>query len=201
MPMRRGLPASGVGTADTRHALEIVTARREPVAELLDTLKTVPAVDGGVPEKTSIASRRKTPKKSPGRCGSSKNWTCSRILAAAEAAPTGRNELDYRYTTRSLVEVLQEPRSDSAISISAPEARKTAHSAHCSCCSTRSVDNPATARSACFRLAAHRFFDSTRIRGELVAIGIAVVFVQDDSAESEDIGPHESHTEVRDSLC
>ena len=42
------MSALGVGTADTRDALEIVTARREPVAELLDTLKTVAAVGGGV---------------------------------------------------------------------------------------------------------------------------------------------------------
>jgi len=42
------VPTLGVGAADTRHALEIVTARREPVAELPDTLKTVPAVGGGV---------------------------------------------------------------------------------------------------------------------------------------------------------
>lgn len=86
------------------------------------------------------------------------DWMGSRILAAAEAAPTGWdalvagcgeflrksqqrgyqqviltdapallgiatwNELDYRYTTRSLVEVLQELRSDNAIAISDPEA-------------------------------------------------------------------------------
>ena len=42
------MSALGVGTADTRDAFEIVTARREPLADLPDTLKTVPAVGGGV---------------------------------------------------------------------------------------------------------------------------------------------------------
>ena len=41
-------PALGVGAADTRHAFEIVASRRESITELLDTLKTVPAVGGGV---------------------------------------------------------------------------------------------------------------------------------------------------------
>jgi len=42
------MSALGGGTADTRDALEIVTARREPVAELLDTLKAVSTVGGRV---------------------------------------------------------------------------------------------------------------------------------------------------------
>ena len=42
------VPTFRVGTTDSGHALEIVTARSEPVAELLDTLKAVPTVGGGV---------------------------------------------------------------------------------------------------------------------------------------------------------
>jgi hypothetical protein len=42
------MTAFGVGTADTRHALEIVGAGAKPLAELLDALKAVPAVRGGV---------------------------------------------------------------------------------------------------------------------------------------------------------
>ena len=42
------MAAFGVGTTDTRHALEIVTARREPLAELLDTLQAVSTVGGRV---------------------------------------------------------------------------------------------------------------------------------------------------------
>ncbi|WP_146049499.1 hypothetical protein [Alkalispirochaeta sphaeroplastigenens] len=41
-------PTLGVGAADTRHALEIVTAGAKPLPDLLDTLKAVPAVGGGV---------------------------------------------------------------------------------------------------------------------------------------------------------
>ena len=37
-----------IGTMDTRDALEIVAARREAFAQLLDTFKAVPAVGGGV---------------------------------------------------------------------------------------------------------------------------------------------------------
>ena len=37
-----------VGTADPRHTLQIVAARREPVTELLDALKAEHAVGGGV---------------------------------------------------------------------------------------------------------------------------------------------------------
>jgi hypothetical protein len=40
--------ALGVGTANPRHALEIVAARRESLAELPDALKTIPAVGCGV---------------------------------------------------------------------------------------------------------------------------------------------------------
>jgi hypothetical protein len=36
--------ALGVGTANPRHALEIVAARRKALAQLLDALKAVPAV-------------------------------------------------------------------------------------------------------------------------------------------------------------
>ena len=38
----------GVGTAYPRHALEIVAARRKALAQLLDTLKAIPAVGGSV---------------------------------------------------------------------------------------------------------------------------------------------------------
>ena len=40
--------AFGIGTAYPRDALEIVAARREALAQLLDTLEAVPAVGGGV---------------------------------------------------------------------------------------------------------------------------------------------------------
>jgi putative addiction module component (TIGR02574 family) len=40
--------AFGVGTANTRDALEIVAARRKPLAQLLDALKAIPAVGCGV---------------------------------------------------------------------------------------------------------------------------------------------------------
>jgi hypothetical protein len=42
------MTAFGVGTANTRDALEIVAARREPLAQLLDALKAIPAVGCGV---------------------------------------------------------------------------------------------------------------------------------------------------------
>jgi hypothetical protein len=42
------MAAFGVGTAYPRDALEIVAARRKALAQLLDTLKAVPAVGGGV---------------------------------------------------------------------------------------------------------------------------------------------------------
>ena len=37
-----------VGTADPRHALKIVATGAKPLAQLLDTLKAIPAVGGGV---------------------------------------------------------------------------------------------------------------------------------------------------------
>jgi hypothetical protein len=40
--------ALGVGTANPRDALEIVAARRKPLAQLLDALKAIPAVGCGV---------------------------------------------------------------------------------------------------------------------------------------------------------
>jgi hypothetical protein len=40
--------AFGIGTTDTRDAVEIVAARRKALAQLLDTLKAIPAVGGGV---------------------------------------------------------------------------------------------------------------------------------------------------------
>ena len=42
------MPAFGVGTADTRDALKIVTTGTEPIPDLLDTFKAIPAVGGGV---------------------------------------------------------------------------------------------------------------------------------------------------------
>ncbi len=42
------MPAVRIRTADTRDALEIVATRRESLTELLDTLKAIPAVGGGV---------------------------------------------------------------------------------------------------------------------------------------------------------
>ena len=42
------MSALGVGTAYPRDALEIVAAGRKALAQLLDTLKAVPAVGGGV---------------------------------------------------------------------------------------------------------------------------------------------------------
>jgi hypothetical protein len=42
------MTAFGVGTANTRDALEIVAARRKPLAQLLDALKAIPAVGCGV---------------------------------------------------------------------------------------------------------------------------------------------------------
>ena len=42
------MPAFGVGTADTRDALEIVTTGTKPLPKLLDTLQAVHAVGGGV---------------------------------------------------------------------------------------------------------------------------------------------------------
>jgi hypothetical protein len=42
------MTAFGVGTANTRDALEIVAARRESLAQLLDALKAIPAVGCGV---------------------------------------------------------------------------------------------------------------------------------------------------------
>jgi len=42
------MAALGVGTADSRDALEIVTAGAKPLPDLLDTLKAIPAVGGGV---------------------------------------------------------------------------------------------------------------------------------------------------------
>jgi len=42
------MPAFGVRAADTRDALEIVAARRKALAQLLGTLKAIPAVGGGV---------------------------------------------------------------------------------------------------------------------------------------------------------
>ncbi len=41
-------PAFGVGAADTRHALEIVAAGAKPLPDLLDTVKAILAVGGGV---------------------------------------------------------------------------------------------------------------------------------------------------------
>jgi hypothetical protein len=38
----------GVGTTDTRDAVEIVAAGAKPLSDLLDTLKAIPAVGGGV---------------------------------------------------------------------------------------------------------------------------------------------------------
>gem|GEM_PF-4187099 len=38
----------GVGAADTRDALEIVTAGAKPLPDVLNTLKAIPAVGGGV---------------------------------------------------------------------------------------------------------------------------------------------------------
>jgi hypothetical protein len=40
--------AVGIGAADTSHALEIVATRRKALPDLLDPLKAVPAVGGGV---------------------------------------------------------------------------------------------------------------------------------------------------------
>lgn len=40
--------AFGVGTADTSHALKIVATGAKPLPNLLDTLKAIPAVGGGV---------------------------------------------------------------------------------------------------------------------------------------------------------
>jgi malonyl CoA-acyl carrier protein transacylase len=42
------MTAFGVRATDTRDALEIVAARRKPLAQLLDTLKAIPAVGCGV---------------------------------------------------------------------------------------------------------------------------------------------------------
>ena len=42
------VPTLGVGAADPRDALEIVAAGAKPLADLLDTLKAIPAVSGGV---------------------------------------------------------------------------------------------------------------------------------------------------------
>jgi hypothetical protein len=42
------MAAFGVGTADGSHALKVVATGVKPLPDLLDTLKAIPAVGGGV---------------------------------------------------------------------------------------------------------------------------------------------------------